>query len=98
MHKKLARIASMLIVAALAACASTPGPQTKYFGDDAIRRVEACECYATVDAQNLKPWEIAWDNGEKLRTQISRCVCRAEIDVSNVANPRRYLVPGTVVK
>ena len=67
-------------------------------GDSAIRRVEDCTCYASVEAQNIKPWEIAWDNPEKLRKQVSHCVCRAHIDVQNVENPRRYLVPGTVVQ
>jgi hypothetical protein len=43
------------------------------------------------------PWEIAWDDAEKLRKQISHCVCQATIDIVNVENPRRYLVPGTEV-
>lgn len=67
-------------------------------GDSAIRRVENCVCYASIDGQNLKPWEISWDDPDKLRKQITRCVCQAEIDISAVENPRRYLVPGTVVK
>ena len=67
-------------------------------GDSAIRRVEDCVCYASVEGQNLKPWEFAWDNPEKLRSQVSHCVCKVHIDVSRVANPSRYIVPGTVVK
>ncbi len=77
--------------------AETPTPKN-WSGDSAIRRVENCVCYASIDAQNLKPWEIAWDDPDKLRKQISHCVCQAQIDISNVENPRRYLVPGTVVK
>ena len=86
------------VFVALSACGGPTGTQTKFLGDEAIRRVEDCECFKTVDAQTLKPWELAWDDSEKLRTQISRCVCRAEIDVANVANPKRYVVVGTVVK
>jgi hypothetical protein len=66
--------------------------------DSAIRRVDDCVCYKHIDSQNLKPWEIEWDNPEKLRKQISHCVCSAEIDIQKVENPRRYLVPGTIVK
>lgn len=77
--------------------AETPTPKN-WSGDSAIRRVENCVCYASIDAQNLKPWEIAWDDPEKLRKQISHCICQAQIDISKVENPRRYLVPGTVVK
>ena len=79
----------------LVACAQVP---KQCAGDDAIRRVENCVCYKNIDAQNLKPWEIAWDSPEELRKQISYCVCEAQIDIPNVENPRRYLVPGTVVK
>lgn len=67
-------------------------------GDSAIRRVDNCVCYKSIDAQNLQPWEIAWDDADKLRTQISHCVCQAQIDIPNVEKPRRYLVPGTVLK
>lgn len=70
----------------------------KWAGDDAIRRVENCVCYKSIDAQNLEPWELAWHDPDKLRQQISHCVCEAHIDIPNVENPRRYLVPGTVVK
>ncbi len=66
--------------------------------DSAIRRVDDCVCYKHIDSQNLKPWEIDWDNPEKLKTQISHCICSAEIDIQKVDNPRRYLVPGASVK
>jgi len=69
-----------------------------FLGDSAIRRVDNCECYKHIDYQNLKPWEIKWDNPEELRKQISHCICSADIDIQKVKNPRRYLVPGTVVK
>lgn len=84
-----------LLVVILSACAQLEKP---FSGDDAIRRVEACECYASIEAQNLKPWEFAWEKPELLRKQVSHCVCRAHIDVSNVENPRKYLIPGTIVK
>jgi hypothetical protein len=79
----------------LVAC--TQAPQ-KWSGDEAIRKVEDCVCYKSIDAQNLQPWEIAWNDPTKLRGQISHCVCQAHIDIQNVENPRRYLVPGTTVK
>lgn len=87
-------IATALIATALFATAQV----RKWAGDDAIKRVEDCVCYAAVDGQNLKPWEVAWDNPDQLRRQVSHCVCRAHIDVSSVENPRKYLVPGTVLK
>jgi hypothetical protein len=70
----------------------------RWAGDDAIRRVENCTCFAAIDGQNLKPWQYAWDDQDKLRKQVSHCVCTAHIDVANVENPRRYLVPGTTIK
>lgn len=65
--------------------------------DSAIRRVDGV-CYKHIDFQNLKPWELEWDNPEKLMAQISHCVCSTEVDIQKVDNPRRYLVPGTTVK
>lgn len=76
-------------------CQATP---TKLSGDEAIRRVEGCECFRSVDGQNLNPWELEWDDNESLREQFSHCVCRAHIDLKSVDNPGRYVVPGTVVK
>ena len=90
------RLALALLLTPLLA-ASGEQPQ-QWAGDSAIRRVENCTCYASVDGQNLKPWQIAWNEPETLRKQVSHCVCQAHIDVSRVENPRRYLVPGTVVK
>ena len=85
-------------IAFLPIVSSSAEQPLKWAGDDAIRRVENCVCYASVEGQNLKPWQIAWDDPEKLRKQISHCVCQVHIDVSRVENPRRYLVPGTTVK
>jgi hypothetical protein len=68
------------------------------FGDEAIRRVDNCVCYKHIDSQNLKPWQLKWDNAKALRNQISHCICEAQIDIQKVANPKRYLVPGTVIK
>ena len=73
-------------------------PKQALLGDSAIRRVEDCTCYASIEAQGLKPWEFAWQDPEKLRTQITHCICTAQIDVSQVANPQRYVVPGTRIK
>jgi hypothetical protein len=71
---------------------------TSFAGDDAIRRVENCVCYKSIDSQNLKPWELAWKESGKLRKQISHCVCEAFIDIQRVENPLRYVVPGTAIK
>jgi hypothetical protein len=79
----------------IAGCQPTPA---KLSGDEAIRRVEACEFYRSVEGQKQKPWELEWDNAEKLREQFSHCVCRAHIDLRSVEDPGRYVVPGTVVK
>jgi hypothetical protein len=67
-------------------------------GDSAIRRVENCVCYKSIDAQNLEAWEIGWNDSDKLRKQVSHCICEAYIEIQNVENPSRYLVPGTVLK
>ena len=63
-----------------------------------IRRVDNCVCYLSAEGQQLKPWELSWDDAEKLRVQFSHCTCTADIDMKEVKNPRRYIVPGTVVK
>lgn len=91
------RVGVLLCLTWLAGCQPAPsGPQ--YAGDSAIARVQNCVCYASVEGQKLKPWELSWDDPAKLRTQISRCTCEADIDVRNVSDPKRYLTPGTVVK
>lgn len=79
----------------LGACST---PQQKLSGDDAIRRVESCTCYTSTEGQKLSPWELGWDDPEKLRMQFSHCICQAHIDIRTVENPTRYIVPGTVVK
>lgn len=73
-------------------------PPKNWSGDSAIRRVENCVCYKSIDAQNLEALDIAWDDTDKLRKQVSHCICEAHIEIQNVENPRRYLVPGTVLK
>jgi hypothetical protein len=83
-------------VLVLVGCQSTPSKPV--FGDEAIRRVEKCTCYTSAEGQQLKPWELAWDDVEKLRKQFSHCVCQAHIDLKSVDNPKRYVVPGTTVK
>jgi len=66
--------------------------------DDAIRRVEGCTCYLSLEGQKLKPWELSWGNPEKLRQQFSHCSCTADIDLKLVKNPEAYAIPGTIVK
>ena len=66
--------------------------------DDVIRRVENCKCYLSVEGQQLKPWELSWDEPEKLRKQFSHCVCETDIDLKLVKDPKRYIVPGSIVK
>jgi hypothetical protein len=88
----------LLCIALLFVAGAAAQAARQWAGDDAIRRVEDCVCYKSIDAQNLQPWELAWDAPDKLRKQISHCVCRAHIDIPNVRNPGRYLVPGTVVQ
>lgn len=86
----------MTILISNAHAESKATPET--FGDSAIQRVENCVCYKHIDAQNLKSWEIDWDDTEKLRKQISHCICKAHIDMQKVENPRRYIEPGAVLK
>jgi hypothetical protein len=86
---------TLITLAALSACQATH-PTLK--GDSAISRVDNCVCYKSTDSQKLQPWELAWNDPEKLRMQISHCVCETHIDIQNVENPSRYLVPGTTVK
>jgi hypothetical protein len=79
----------------LTACSSKSNTPS---ADAAIDRVENCVCYRSIESQNLKPWQLAWDNPEKLRKQFSHCICQAQIDVKNVPDPKRYIIPGSVVK
>ncbi len=83
------------LVLVLSACHTTQGP---ICGDAAIRRVDDCVCYKSAEGQQLKPWEMAWGEQEKLRKQFSHCVCKAHIDLQAVENPGRYVVPGTTVE
>lgn len=92
------RIGTLLCLPWLAACHTMQPVAPQHAGDSAITRVQNCVCYASVEGQKLQPWELSWDDPAKLRTQLTRCTCEAEIDVSNVRDPRRYLTPGTVVK
>lgn len=90
---------SIVILLSLLTVACTETMARKdWAGDSAIRRVDDCVCFSSIDGQNLKPWQIAWNEPEKLRQQISRCVCKVEIDIPRVENPKRYLVPGTTIK
>lgn len=66
--------------------------------DSAIRRIENCVCYRSVEGQKLQPWQLAWKNPEKLRQQFSHCVCNVHIDLQSVKDPSRYVVPGTQVR
>lgn len=81
----------------LGACAAPP-TEHAFAGDEAITRVNNCVCYASVDGQQLKPWELGWGDAAKLRKQLSRCTCEADIDVRNVRDPQRYVTPGTVIR
>ena len=82
-------------VVILSACQATH-PILK--GDSAISRVDNCVCYRSTEGQKLQPWELAWKEPEKLRKQFSHCICETHIDLQNVENPGRYVVPGTIVK
>ncbi len=84
-----------IFVYLLSACSAN---KPVFNGDTAIRRVENCVCYKSAEGQQLKPWELNWEDSEKLREQFSHCICEAYIDLQNVENPKRYVVPGTVVK
>ena len=66
--------------------------------DEAIRRVDNCVCSRSAEGQQLQPWELAWNDPAKLRQHFSHCVCQAHIDLKAVADPKRYVTPGTVVK
>ena len=66
--------------------------------DEAIVRVENCICYKSAEGQQLKPWELSWDDSDQLKKQFSHCECKAHIDLEKVKNPKRYVVPGTEVR
>lgn len=70
----------------------------KLSADSAVTRVENCVCYKKADAPDIKPWDMDWDDSQMLRKLISHCVCKAEIDMQKVENPRRYIVPGAEIK
>jgi hypothetical protein len=72
--------------------------EQKCSADDAIRRVDNCECFRSAEGQQLEPWKLSWDDEKKLRSQFSHCICTAHIDLKSVRNPKRYVVPGSAVK
>lgn len=86
--------AILVMVVSLSACSTA----SHRGGEMAISRVDDCTCFKSVDGQQLMPWELSWDDPEALRRQFSHCVCQAHIDLKQVEDPRRYVVPGTVVK
>ena len=88
-------IFALLLIGILSACQA---PQVTSNGDTAIRSVKNCVCYKCAEGQKMEPWQLTWEEPEKLRRQLSHCVCEADIDLQNVENPARYLVPGTIVK
>jgi hypothetical protein len=61
----------------LVACSEREVPPSS---DQAIRRVENCVCYRSAEGQKLQPWQLSWNDAEKLRTQFSHCICQAHID------------------
>lgn len=94
---KLRPLFACLVPVAVGAC-SAPPAEHAFAGDDAITRVTNCVCYGSVEGEQLKPWEFGWGDSAKLRKQLSRCTCEADIDVRNVRDPQRYVTPGTVIK
>lgn len=95
--RKLRLLLACLAPAAVGACVAPP-TEHAFAGDEAITRVTNCVCYASVEGEQLKPWELGWGDPAKLRKQLSRCTCEADIDVRNVRDPQRYVTPGTVIK
>jgi len=93
----ICKIAGPALFALLSAGCAVSNPKASKT-DDAIQRVDNCVCYKSIKAQNLNPWELAWDSADKLKEQFSHCVCEAQIDIKSVEDPRRYIVPGTVIK
>ncbi|MCY1416046.1 hypothetical protein D9M71_315470 [compost metagenome] len=79
----------------VSACQST---QSSCAGDEAITRVDECVCYKAGEGQQKEPWKLAWNDSDKLRQQLSHCVCQTYIDPKKVKDPARYAVPGTVIK
>jgi hypothetical protein len=92
---KIQFLLGLILIQALSACQA---PSGTYGSDEAVRRIEKCMCYRSAEGQQLKPWELAWNEPEILRKQFSHCVCEAHIDLKSVVNPARYVVPGTMVK
>jgi hypothetical protein len=68
------------------------------FADDAIRRIEDCVCYKSAEGQQLEPWQLTWNDPDKLRQEVSHCVCKVHIDLKSVKDPSRYVVPGTELR
>jgi hypothetical protein len=88
------RIFIVFLAIFLTACSS--GAQIG--SEMAITRVDNCTCYKSAEGQQLKPWDLSWENPESLRKQFSHCVCNAHIDMRLVDDPRRYVVPGATIK
>lgn len=94
---KLRPLLVCVVPVVVGACAAPP-TENVFASDDAITRVNSCVCYASVEGEQLKPWELGWGDAAKLRKQLSRCTCEADVDVRNVRDPQRYVTPGTVIK
>ncbi len=87
----------LLLLAIPFALAACQNPESGA-ADDSIRRVEGCVCYRSAEGQQLQPWQLDWKDPDKLRQQVSHCVCEAHIDLKTVKDPSRYVVPGTELR
>ncbi|HDR9512092.1 TPA: hypothetical protein QDC03_007344 [Burkholderia cepacia] len=94
---KLRSIVACLAPVVVGACAA-PTIEPTFAGDEAITSITNCVCYASVEGEQLKPWEFGWGDPANLRKRLSRCTCEADIDVRIVRDPQRYVTPGTVIK
>ena len=98
MDKKMLRYKSHLHILLLIFLTSPSYAEQKCSADEAIRRVENCECFRSAEGQQLEPWKLSWDDEKKLRRQFSHCICTTHIDLKSVRDPKRYVVPGTTVR
>jgi hypothetical protein len=64
----------------------------------AVAACQGLEAGGSGRCYSLKPWQLSWEDPDKLRQQVSHCVCETHIDLKVVKDASRYVVPGTELR
>lgn len=64
-------------------------------------KVESCECVLKKGVNEMKPWELPWDNSKAMRQLIDGCTCQLKLNLDKIEDFHSILVPknkGLVIR